>query len=423
MKGAISVAALALAGSVSAFPSKMFEAGSPLVKSIQDKAAKRQVLAGVAPQGAGFLPLVPPPFDAASQYITNQGQYKFVAPGFGDARGECPGLNAMANHNYLPHNGVATIQQFIDATNHVFGMAVDLGGFLAFFGAIVDGDGSQWSIEGVPHTGIAGSHNDYEGDSSPLKSDLNQYGSNERLIMSQFYTLYNMQPDASTANYNLEVLTAFRGKRYAESIAKNPYFSYLPFSGIEVSQAAFTFIYRFMANKSAEYPEGRLDKNVLKSFMSISGPENNLKWTKGYERIPDNWYKRNDADQYSIPYFEADIVSMAVTQPELLVVGCNQGTVNSFNAIDPATLSSGAYDAKAVAANPLCFTTSFLLAEAPGTFGLTPAQTAQLSSYAAPLLSGCPTISKVNTSAFTACPGFSLYGGPYAPVAPGAIQS
>lgn len=49
--------------------------------------------------------------------------YQFVAPGPGDARGECPGLNAMANHGYLPHNGIATIEQFINGTYEVFGMA------------------------------------------------------------------------------------------------------------------------------------------------------------------------------------------------------------------------------------------------------------------------------------------------------------
>jgi hypothetical protein len=43
-----------------------------------------------------------------------------------------------------------------------------------------------------------------------------------------------------------------------------------------VSQAAFTFIYRFMANKSAEYPEGVLNKQVLKSFMSITGSDSNV---------------------------------------------------------------------------------------------------------------------------------------------------
>ena len=105
-------------------------------------------------------------------------------------------------------------------------MERDLGGFLAVYGAIVDGDGTSWSIGGVPHTGIAGSHHNYESDSSPFKPDLDQYGSNSRFVMSQFQRLYDMQPDASTANYNLEVFREFRGQRYQDSISKNPYFFY-----------------------------------------------------------------------------------------------------------------------------------------------------------------------------------------------------
>lgn len=108
-----------------------------------------------------------------------------------------------------------------------------------------------------------------------------------------------MQPDAATANYDLSVLRKFRGKRFKESIAKNPNFfcesgrtpqhtrccladifffpfTDAPFSGTAVSAAAFTFIYRFMSNKTAENPAGVLNKDVLKSFMSISGPENNV---------------------------------------------------------------------------------------------------------------------------------------------------
>lgn len=50
-----------------------------------------------------------------------------------------------------------------------------------------------------------------------------------------------------------------------------------PFAGDIVKQAAFTFIYRFMSIKTAEYPEGRLSEDVLKSFMSIQGPENDLR--------------------------------------------------------------------------------------------------------------------------------------------------
>lgn len=150
MKGAVSLATLALTASVSAFPAMMFDANSPVVKAAQANAAKRAINAA-APQGVGALPLVPPPFNAALQYVSNQGQYAFVPPGPGDARGQCPGLNAMANHNYLPHNGSATIAQFVQATNTVFGMAVDLGTFLAVYGAIIDGNGLGWSIEGTPH--------------------------------------------------------------------------------------------------------------------------------------------------------------------------------------------------------------------------------------------------------------------------------
>lgn len=182
-----------LAGTVAAFPFRMDELVAPLKtnEAFQEfKRAKLEGRAATPPQGAGALPATPPPFDAATQYVSNQGTHKFVAPGAGDARGECPGLNALANHGYLPHNGVATIQQFIDGTNAGFGMAKDLGGFLAVFGALIDGDGAGWSIGGVPHTGILGSHNNYETDSSPLKSDLNQYGSNTKLIMSQFYNVW-----------------------------------------------------------------------------------------------------------------------------------------------------------------------------------------------------------------------------------------
>ena len=58
-----------------------------------------------------------------------------------------------------------------------------------------------------------------------------------------------------------------------------------PFAGMAVSQAAFTFIYRFMANKSSEYPEGVLNKDVLKSFMSITGSDANVSSPDNSSRV------------------------------------------------------------------------------------------------------------------------------------------
>ena len=332
----------------------------------------------------------------------------------------------MANHNYLPHNGVATISEFIEATYDGVGMAHDLGSILAVFGAVVDGDGTSWSIGGLPHTGIAGSHHNYEADSSPLKPDLDQYGSNERFVMSQFQRLYDLQPDASTANYNLDVLREFRGMRYQDSVSKNPLFLYGPLDGILVSQAAFTFIYRFMSNKSAENPEGVLNKDVLKSFMSVSGPEDALVHTPGHEQIPDNWYKRHPSDSYSIPYFAADLLYFAAAQPEILNVGCNAGKVNTFGVISPEILTAGVATVTSVLESPFCFVTNFVEAAGTSLLGLSASQTSQLNpalQSAASAASCLPNpITTTSLTELQNCPGFSLYGGPTGPIAPGAIQ-
>lgn len=60
-----------------------------------------------------------PGFDASAQLIDVTGAHAFVPPNFaaGDLRGPCPGLNALANHNYLPHNGFASVTQFVQATD------------------------------------------------------------------------------------------------------------------------------------------------------------------------------------------------------------------------------------------------------------------------------------------------------------------
>lgn len=56
-------------------------------------------------------------FDPKAQAVSTVGEHAFVAPVAGDQRGPCPGLNALANHGYLPHNGVASIPTFIEAVD------------------------------------------------------------------------------------------------------------------------------------------------------------------------------------------------------------------------------------------------------------------------------------------------------------------
>jgi hypothetical protein len=57
--------------------------------------------------------LPPVGFDAAEQYVNvkSGSGHEWESPKSGDIRGPCPGLNAAANHGFIPRNGLLTIKQ------------------------------------------------------------------------------------------------------------------------------------------------------------------------------------------------------------------------------------------------------------------------------------------------------------------------
>ncbi|KAL6718421.1 hypothetical protein ACLMJK_004510 [Lecanora helva] len=371
-------------------------------------------------------PGVTPPFDAEQQYVSNQGEHAFRAPGPNDQRGPCPGLNAMANHGYLPHNGVGSIQDFITGTQDAFGMGVDLASFLAVYGAIFDGDLTSYSIGGpvggllstigllgTPQ-GLSGSHNKYEGDVSPTRGDLYQYGNDYKVQVSQFAALYELG-QKNGDSVDLDVLTNYRVTRFQESVNNNPYFFNAPFSGVVASPAAWSFIYRFMANKSSEHPEGLLTGDVLKSFYSITGDYPNFVYTPGHEAFPDQWYKRNIADYYTIPYLATDSNVMALAHPEFLSVGGNTGKTNTFTGIDPANLTGGVYTADNILQgnNAICYGLELSLQEAPdllsGLYSDIDKATDALGTAINKATDGlgCPTLNEINKEQFGAYPGYT----------------
>ena len=58
-------------------------------------------------------------FDPQDQFVDVRPgtTHQFIAPGPNDKRGPCPGLNAAANHGFLPRSGITTIAQS-KALNH-----------------------------------------------------------------------------------------------------------------------------------------------------------------------------------------------------------------------------------------------------------------------------------------------------------------
>ena len=87
------------------------QVGQALAKEEEAPKGKRQ-------SGPGGIPFTT--FDP-DQLVDVTGEYAWVAPGPGDLRGPCPGLNALANHGYFPHNGVVPLATGASATEQVYG--------------------------------------------------------------------------------------------------------------------------------------------------------------------------------------------------------------------------------------------------------------------------------------------------------------
>ncbi|KAB8304952.1 hypothetical protein EYC80_004269 [Monilinia laxa] len=372
--------------------------------------------------------------NAAAQIIDVSGAHAFVPPGPDDLRGPCPGLNALANHNFIPHNGFATIAQLESANEEVFGMGSDLAVFLAIYGLVMDGNpislNPGWSIGGPPTQGqnllgnlfgilgapqgLIGSHNKYEGDTSPTRGDLFVYGNSWKLQIPQFQELFDLQPDAATANYDIGVMAQLRKITFERSVRTNPYFFYGPVVGMGVSNAAQSFIFRFMANHTAEYPEGILDQFNLKSFFGVTGESGAFVKKDGWERIPFGWGKRAIGDEYGIVEFAEDILYFTSEYPNTVTVGGNTGTVNSFTPIDFSDLTSGVYDIPTLLSgnNIACFLLQNAQLTAPdilkGLFaditeplGIFTEMTGGLLSS----LGSCPQLKEVDTTRMSIFPG------------------
>ncbi|KAK4615684.1 Dothistromin biosynthesis peroxidase dotB [Fulvia fulva] len=341
---------------VNAFPAALLEraANDAAMQADADKIAqllsRRQQGADAAK--ALFEPV--PVFDAQKQLIdVSKGSgHEYVAPGPGDLRGPCPGLNAFANHGFLPHNGYATVSQYIEATETVVGMGPILAGFLSILGGAIDGDLLSWSLGGTPTLaqggltgvlghGLVGSHNKYEGDSPPTRGDLYQAGDNYKTVTSQFQDMINFSPNGVAT---IESLTNFRSHRFDQQIATNPYFFNGPFTGVLVQPAAYAFIYRFMANHSAENTEGELTHSTLQSWFGVEGTDGNYNAVQGTERIPENWYRRPQAYPYEVTYFLADVINAALLHPKFLDIGGNTGTVNTFAGVNLENLTGGVFN-------------------------------------------------------------------------------
>lgn len=100
--------------------------------------------------------------------------HPWIAPGPGDLRGPCPGLNTAANHGYIPRNGVVNPVQLFVGTFQALGLSPDLCAVLATVSFLFRGDMTKLQLSiGTRHglgDGLAG-HGVLEGDASVTRQD------------------------------------------------------------------------------------------------------------------------------------------------------------------------------------------------------------------------------------------------------------
>ncbi|KAF2122406.1 Chloroperoxidase [Lophiotrema nucula] len=370
-------------------------------------------------------------FNAAEQLV-NVGAgsgHQYQAPGSGDKRGPCPGLNAAANHGFLPRNGLPTIAQTVSGLGAAYGFGSEFAAALAVIAITLTGDpvGQKWSVGG-PFTpvlggllstpgGISYSHNTYESDASIVRQDayLNN-GDASSLIVSQFQSL--LSKANSDGEFTIDILRQHNKQKHDYSVNTNPYFFQAPFAGL-VPPIAHHFVINLMSNHSADRPQGFLTKDVLKSFFAVSGPDNALIWNPGQERIPDNWYRRPSSNPYDAARAGADVAILATRFPDVVRFGGNTGTPNSFVGIDVGDVTGGVYNAQTLLQgnNALCFAFQAAKQAVPsaleGYSVITPILTL-VNNNINPVLSqlACPALTQFNQSAFNQYPGASYKPSP-----------
>ncbi|RYC91286.1 hypothetical protein BFJ63_vAg5874 [Fusarium oxysporum f. sp. narcissi] len=268
-----------------------------------------------------------------------ESSHPFKAPGKTDQRGPCPGLNTLANHGYIPRNGIATIGQIQAGTAKLFNMGADLSALLAVGGAVDGGDilsqkmsiggpdnrvgllnGALNKIFGKP-SGIAGHGKFNEGDASATREDFYLNGDNISFKSELFKQMHQQALAKGDGTYNVDAIKEHFKNRYRDSKAANKQF-YFNLPSAAVVMGAYYFVPGFFSNGTIG-AGGIANEASITSFYGAKPKRKNawkdkdLEYTHVPERIPEQgWYRR--ATPMTIPEAVGGILDVYLyAQPAL----------------------------------------------------------------------------------------------------------
>jgi len=329
-------------------------------------------------------------FDPEQQLVSTSGDHAYIAPGPGDIRGPCAGLNAAANHGYLQRDGVVDAESVNTGLWEAFGLDKTATIFLETATSFFNGDpiSGRWSIG--PHsdktsslpptlgnalgneTGIcAYGHLRSEGDASITRGDwlapeMNSNCASYPVFMQQ---LFDMADQESNGEITAALMAKHQNVRKKYSIANNPFYFSPAYAGVAFTFGAHMFAAELLKNHSAERPRGFVTQDVFMQFFSYTRDENGeLQYKYGHERIPDNWYKRHPLDPWTLSDIGISTAQQCASYPENCQVGGNTGKVNSFSGVNAGDITGGLINSFTDLSDPAkmgCFIAQAVQADTP----------------------------------------------------------
>ncbi|KAJ7627233.1 Chloroperoxidase [Roridomyces roridus] len=209
--------------------------------------------------------------------------HPFIAPGPDDQRGPCPGMNTLANHGFIPRNGIATFEEITLAQVEAFNLDINFGAFLVAANMLMRGNPfvNKISIGGVsplvpplPYgigsnvTGGLAKHGGFEGDGSITRADVhigdnvnfqNILYDHDLLFLGKFG---DDGPEGNNTVLNLATITAIKQYNIQSNQLADPEFHFTPTRLV----AAFNEI-SFLLNLFANGTTNQASLSTLGSFL------------------------------------------------------------------------------------------------------------------------------------------------------------
>ncbi|KAJ6539633.1 Chloroperoxidase [Mycena capillaripes] len=193
----------------------------------------------------GTLMVLPPqPTETGLKQIPDAA-HPFIAPGPSDQRGPCPAMNTLANHGYIPRNGIASFEEIVLAQVEAFNLEFNTAANIAAIAMLSRGNSFintlsiggvsplvpplPGKIDGLTVGGIA-KHGRFEGDASMTRADA--FIGDNRDFQDVLYDLDLLQlgklgdngPDGENTVFNLQTLIAIKEQNIQMDQAADPEF-------------------------------------------------------------------------------------------------------------------------------------------------------------------------------------------------------